>query len=201
MLPQPSNINYCIGPISSRNDVYVSRTDLVLRQLTFNWSRVSPDCLAIHYNILASNCGSCPTTTNHTTVTCTGVPTDGSMCTFTVQPAFCANIVGDFSNAIKVLLLLKEIRGEYKCTGTVISSILFGGTTVCTIIFLAVSVTITIRRRRISARTSTKKETPDCHYEAVSHDHQHSSTGSTTIDTRKNVAYGHAQKLTITASN
>ena len=33
-----------------------------------------PDCPAIHYNILASNCGSCPTTTNLTTVTCTNAP-------------------------------------------------------------------------------------------------------------------------------
>ena len=51
--------------------------DLNSRYVSFAWSPVAPDCPAIHYNILASsNCGSCPTTTNHTNATCTDVPTD-----------------------------------------------------------------------------------------------------------------------------
>ena len=65
----------------------------------------------------------------------------------------------------------------------------------CAIIFSTVSVTIIKRQKRVSARTSTKKGTSDCHYEAVSHDHQHSSPESVTIDTRENVAYGHMQEI------
>ena len=59
-----------------------------------------PDTL--HYNILALNCGSCPTTTNHTTLTCTDVPTDGSACVFSVQTVVCGNLAGNFSDMINV---------------------------------------------------------------------------------------------------
>ena len=67
----------------------------------FIWNAHSPGCSAIHYNILASNCGSCPTTTNHTNVTCTDVPTDGSTCTFAVQTILSGNITGE-SNQVSV---------------------------------------------------------------------------------------------------
>ena len=68
----------------------ISEADIMSGQLSdksilnFTGRPVASDCPAIHYNINASNCGSCPTTTNHTTVTCTDVPTNG-MCTFAVQ--------------------------------------------------------------------------------------------------------------------
>ena len=72
--------------------------DLGLRQITFTWSPVVPECPVIHYNILALNCGSCPTTTNHTTVTCTDVPTDGSVCTFSTKSVVCGSIIGNVSD-------------------------------------------------------------------------------------------------------
>ena len=52
-------------------------------QFIFSWSPVSSDCSTVHYSINASNCGSCPTTTNHTNVTCIDVPTSGGVCNFT----------------------------------------------------------------------------------------------------------------------
>ena len=61
-------------------------------KIYFNWS-ASSHCYhdrVISYNILASNCGSCPTTTNHTNVTCTDVPTDDSWCNFSVQSEACS---------------------------------------------------------------------------------------------------------------
>ena len=78
----------------------LSEFDSLQRILTFNWSIDSPvflvrDCSlrsVIDYNILASNCGSCPTTTNHTTVTCTDVPTDDWIYEFQVQTLFCGMI-------------------------------------------------------------------------------------------------------------
>ena len=78
---------------------------------TFNWNMRSPDCpgSAIHYNTLASNCGSCPTTTNHTNITCTDVPTDGSTCTFTIQTVICGIITGVVS---QVSLLNINILGQ-----------------------------------------------------------------------------------------
>jgi hypothetical protein len=65
--------------------------DLESREITFNWTEIAPECPAIKYNIQASNCGSCPTTTNHTTVTCTKVPTNGGMymCMFTIKIVIC----------------------------------------------------------------------------------------------------------------
>ena len=86
-----------IGPLSSPKELHISNLDFSLRELTFSWSPVSPDCPAIHYNILASNYGSCPTTTNHTTVTCTDVQTNISVCTFAIQTVVCGNITGNFS--------------------------------------------------------------------------------------------------------
>ena len=66
----------------------------------FNWKSFLPHCPAVHYNILASNCGSCPTTTNHTTVTCADVPADSSMCTFAVRTVICGNITGEPSQVL-----------------------------------------------------------------------------------------------------
>ena len=81
----------------------MSNADFISRTLTFSWSAVSTDCAAmIHYNIPASNCGSCPTTTNHTNVTCTNVPSNGSVCMFAVRTVACGNITGQISDLIRV---------------------------------------------------------------------------------------------------
>ena len=90
LLPAPDNL-------------HISTANFVLKVFTFSWSLVTSECSAIHYNILASNCGSCPTTTKHTNVTCTDVPTDGSTCRFAIQGVACGNITGTKSNYINVL--------------------------------------------------------------------------------------------------
>ena len=92
-------------PFLSPSEICVNLTDLGSRQLTFSWSPVAPDCPAIHYNILASNCGSCPTTTNYTNVTCTGVPIEQKIsCTFALQTVVCGDLAGILSNPISVSL-------------------------------------------------------------------------------------------------
>ena len=73
-------------------------TDLNLRHITFSWTPVDPNCPTIHYDTIASNCGSCPTTTNHTNVTCTDIPTDGSTCVFAIRVVVCGNITGNVSD-------------------------------------------------------------------------------------------------------
>ena len=88
-----SAINY-VAPFPPITNITWRATDSIL---TVTWSPVAPDCPTIHYNIAASNCGSCPTTTNQTTVTCTDVPTNNSMCTLAVQVVVCGNISGNFS--------------------------------------------------------------------------------------------------------
>ena len=71
-------------------------------QITFDWSPVAPNCSAIHYNILALNCGNCPTVTANTTITCVDVPTDGSVCTFALETVICGNITGSKSDPVYV---------------------------------------------------------------------------------------------------
>ena len=49
----------------------------------------------VNYEILASNCGRCPTTRiNHTYVVCTDVPIDGEICNFTVETYVCGHYIG-----------------------------------------------------------------------------------------------------------
>ena len=89
------------------NTIYASLVES--RQIIFTWSPVTPECTTIQYNILASNCGRCPTATNHTTVTCTDVPTtdeidNATACTFAVQAINCEIIMGKLSDPITVLL-------------------------------------------------------------------------------------------------
>ena len=99
----------CLTP---PGNVHISNDDVGSRQLTFGWSRslVDPDCPAIHYNIQSSNCGSCPTTTNHTNVTCTDVLTNGNdiqnmLCIFAIQTVVCGNISGNASDRVSIDVL------------------------------------------------------------------------------------------------
>ena len=87
-------------PYPSPEKISVSAVNLGLKEITFTWSPVTPNCPAIifYYDILASNCGSCPTTTNHTNVTCIDVPTDGSTCVFAIRTVVCGNITGNVSD-------------------------------------------------------------------------------------------------------
>ena len=78
-------------PFPPPDAIFIALVNFGLKEITFTWNPVAPDCPAIHYNILASNCGSCPKTTNHTTVTCTDVH-NGSMCMLAVQTVVCGNI-------------------------------------------------------------------------------------------------------------
>ena len=93
------------GPFSPPGEVSINLTALGSRQLTISWTPVAPDCPAVHYNIQPSNCGSCPTTTNHTNVTCTDISTDQkTLCTFALRTVVCGHIAGGLSNPVSVSL-------------------------------------------------------------------------------------------------
>lgn len=89
-------------PFAPPTDVYI--VDLSLRQVIFKWSAVSSTCLQIRYNIVSHNCGECPDITTHTTATCTGIPTNGQQCTFTLQTIVCNNLIGNTSKEIQIVL-------------------------------------------------------------------------------------------------
>ena len=106
--------------ISPPEKVYITEVNLKLKLVTVNWSPVDSDCPALHYNILPSNCGSCPTTTTNITVTCTDVPTDGSVCTFAVQTVVCGNIFSNSSDQMQLMITAadsvtpKTVSCDYK---------------------------------------------------------------------------------------
>ena len=74
--------------------------------IRFNWSHILFICPLLHYRIVASNCGQCPTATVNTTATCrrnymqvmNNVP-----CSFAVQTVACGDTAGDVSMAVNVI--------------------------------------------------------------------------------------------------
>ena len=159
---------------------------------TFSWIPVAPDCPAIHYNIIVSNCGSCPTDTNHTTVTCYGtdVQVDVDICIFAVQTVVCGNNAGDFS-VIYILLNDNPNNHDYEIvgwsvsilTGTIVSATILGGVFgACVAIFTV--ITIQKIKRKIQA---TKQASPNHLYTEV-------GLKLSVIDTKDNIAYGNVIK-------
>ena len=67
---------------------------------------MAPNCAAIHYNILAQNCGNCPSSTPHTTVVCHDMNVGANLtCSFVVQNVrTCDDITGNMSDPVKVHL-------------------------------------------------------------------------------------------------
>ena len=81
----------------------VSYQQLHKYTIAFKWNMHTQDCHPT-YNILASNCGLCPTMTNNSTVTCTDVSTDidDGMCTLAIQTVVCGRIAGELSPRVSV---------------------------------------------------------------------------------------------------
>ena len=77
------------------------------KTLTFTWEEVLGSTTT-NYTILSSNCGSCPTTTTNTTVTCTDVHYDGGVCTFDVRTVACGNT--HLSGEIRVMLIKGSVH-------------------------------------------------------------------------------------------
>ena len=64
-------------------------------------------CDTVHYRVVASNCGACSAsnvTTLYTTVHCTNLTLDGSICSFAVQTVVCDDVAGNVSEPIHVVL-------------------------------------------------------------------------------------------------
>ena len=111
------NVHYIhdiiIAPFPPPEKMYLSNADLSSKKLSFKWLAIAPNCPAISYNILASNCGSCPTTTNHTTVTCSDVPINGNSCTFSLETVVCGYILGSESETIQAVLEGKNTDSQH----------------------------------------------------------------------------------------
>ena len=205
---------YCnnIAPSAPPEILYMSNADFVSRKLIFSWST---DCGAeLHYNILASNCGSCPTTTNHTNVTCTSAETNGSLCTFAVQTVACGNITGQLSNTIKISILSPTVQTESDNNNIILLgmdnpdtsrvciisiSVLAAALIVSVVVSITVIVIIIARRKAAKtqagldlqlANRAEKDRDTDSTYEDVTGPLPSAST----ISTQDNIAYHHTQK-------
>ena len=183
-------VQFTIDPLPPPTTLFISKADFTSRRVTFNWSKAVTECpdRAIHYNILASNCGSCPTTTNHTSVTCTNVQTNGSTCTFAVQTVVCGFIAGNDSNTIILHLESPgQNNSECNCIGAIVSTILFAIMFfTCVSTFTIIFLTMLVKLKKIRLPSIKQQIPAESNYEAVKH--QKSSSG--VIDTDKNIAYG-----------
>jgi hypothetical protein len=134
------------------------------KEITFSWSPVATDCPSIQYNILASNCGSCPNTTNHTTATCTDLPSDGSVCTLAVETVVCGNITGNQSKPLSFNIsdTLHVTVINSRCTGATASASVFAiGLTISVIVFISVIIVllkVNIKARRFELATRRRAQ-------------------------------------------
>ena len=62
-------------------------------KINFQWSPVNSICSNVKYNVLTSNCGTCPNTTASTTITCNNaIESDIIECRVYVQTVVCGNV-------------------------------------------------------------------------------------------------------------
>ena len=64
------------------------------------------DCSALHYSIITSQCGDCPTIANNTSATCSIQPLQPDevrSCSFRVQAVLCNSISGQLGDANFIL--------------------------------------------------------------------------------------------------
>jgi hypothetical protein len=183
------------------NEVQIS-VDFSQRELTFSWSPVAPDCPAVHYNILASNCGSCPTTTNHTNVTCTDVQRKGGLCIFALQTVVCGNIIGNTSDPIAVSIISANTVTEESrtvvaaCTCAIPTSSLAAALIIVVMTSIIVVVVTLVRSK---AKIKAALEQPNraertIHMDPMYEDATGPLSSASAINTEDNVAYGHTHQ-------
>ena len=175
--------------------LHMSNANSVTRQLTFNLYSAAPDCPSLHYNILASNCGSCPTTTNHTNVTCTDVPTDGSECIFAVQTVVCGNISGNFSSPININVYPTDIITAVYPTDITVYIATISSLATFSVVSIAalLAVIVILIRSKAKIKAALDQQATDTgvrstQMESVYEDRLPSVSR---INTQDNIAYGH----------
>ena len=155
---------------SPPSTIYTSIVDTVSRRITFTWSPVTPGCQlqSIVYYILASNCGSCPTTTNQINATCTDVPTGPSAnsttaCTFALQAIICDFVIGRRSSPITVLLegspSVTTTQAHYKTS--IALACIFAAGLMMSIAALATTIIIVITCYRKRVTVVKRESTPE----------------------------------------
>lgn len=168
---------------------FISLVSVESRQLKFRWSPVALECPEVHYTINASNCGICPTTTNHINVTCTDVPSDGSICTFALKTVVCGNIYGKMSEPVSVQLLSNNDNTEVNSRQAdyivaIVSAGLLAGIFAISTVFFAALAIVKGKRR---PKTESEGNRQIANYEDVD---SNPVSSTVAINTKKNVSYG-----------
>ena len=200
------------GQYPPPNTLYIRAANFALKELTFSWSPIAPDCPAIHYNILASNCGSCPTTTNHTNVTCTDVPTNGSNCTFVVQTVSCGNVAGNASKPISITFYPQRVPTDHLyptenlsthnlehsldtniAPYTISIGFLATALVICAVVSVIVIVIILTKSKITAAFAHSNREEGNInvHAEPTYEEVTGCLSSASVINTQDNIAYGH----------
>ena len=160
------------------------------------------------YDILASNCGSCPNTTNYTNVTCTDIPTNDTTCTFAIQTVVCTDLI-----SIKVLNTRpshdRDTMEHASNDSMLIASVIFLVASLATCIAVSVMVIAYVlmnNRARIKSIFDgfwqlSRASPTTAHKEVTYYDDVIDSSRSVrlnVISTKHNVAYG--QKVTVSTA-
>ena len=188
-LPPPTYIDWSVDTVGN---------------VTFKWTPVTSECFTSSYSILTSNCGSCPTTTAHTAVTCASLPSDGSLCTFAIQTVVCGNITGNTSDPVHITIMhwvnhhfvLLAITQCWllPCTGsnhhiTVMATVIPIGSTVLIIATICIIFTATVfllrRKAKIQGDQETHKSNINTYYESHLPQRLESSTVYSASDNEK----------------
>ena len=71
-------------------------------EVTFSWNPVPLLCLALDYNVVNINCGTCITNTSSTRTICNNftVSSSDNICEFNIQSVICGNFRGNFSSSM-----------------------------------------------------------------------------------------------------
>ena len=98
---------YAVDSLPPSNNITLS--EVSNEQLTFSWSPVTTNCPSVHYNINATNCGSCSdrlsvTTSTSSLITCNISSTPPPTCTLTFQTVVCGSILGTISKLVVHLI-------------------------------------------------------------------------------------------------
>ena len=178
---------------TSPDKIYISKVGFHPNQLIFQWNSVATDCAAVHYNILASNCGSCPTTTNHTNVTCTDVPADNNECNFIIQSVICRKVIGKYSNPISI-----NTHIFYPNTAYIASISSLATFSVVSISALLIVMVIILMRSRLNIKAAldsqaTTRAESSTQMESM---YEEPTPSVSAINTRDNIAYGHTKTTT-----
>ena len=181
------------------NNLHISAANFISRELEFTWSPAALACSVIHYKINTSNCGNCPTTTNHINVTCTDAPTNGRACEFAVQTVVCGNITGDKASISTNTLNTRESRGDSGTVTAYIASIgsLATALIVGAVVFVTVIVIISTRNKAkikaLKPQLTNRAERSSTQAEAMYDNVTGPIPSVSVINTQDNVAYGHTK--------